>query len=191
MKKAAVIISLVLMTLGVSAQEKFAVAVGENELWFEVIGESGEVRLTYPAKDWPYYSRCKPNGRVAVPSEVKRGGKRYKVVEVGDNAFYRCDSVVEVLLPEGCRRIGAQAFCGCERLQRVMWNEALEEVGEGAFAYCKGMREVRLPQKVSRVGLSAFAMCEGLEFVEMSETAWRTCNDLTFWGCKRMKSGKK
>lgn len=190
MKQICVFSILVMTMFSGFAQERFAWRSGPLTLWFEVMADSHEVRLTHAVKAWPYYDGHRPKGRVEIPSAVAWRGTARQVVEVGSNAFYRCDSLTEVVLPQGCRSIGSQAFCGCERLCRVEWNHSLSSIGEGAFAYCKSLQEVVLPLGVSRIGLSAFSMCHRLERVEMSEAAWQTCNGYTFHGCERVKIRK-
>lgn len=174
------------MNLMAAAAQTFVEAGG---LRYRVLGDGRSVELTNAGLAWPYYGEVKPQGRVVVPAEV--GG--YAVVGVGANAFYRCDGLEEVVLPEGCTYIGPQAFCGCTALRSATFGPKLGRVDEGAFAYCRSLAKVELPPSVVKVGLSAFAMCTSLSEVSMGEAARSTCNHLTFLGtpyAERAKNAK-
>ena len=40
----------------------------------------------------------------------------FRVASIGDRAFYKCASLVEVNIPESITKIGLEAFLGCESL---------------------------------------------------------------------------
>lgn len=182
--------------MGVVAQDVFRCGEGGGALWYRVLGDGRSVELTHPEAEWPYYGEAKPRGRLVLPSEVSHDGRLYAVAGVGENAFYRCDGIEEVVLPAGCLYVGVQAFNGCTSLRSVAFGSRLAEVREGAFAYCTSLAEVELPLSLRKLGISAFAMCTSLTRVLMSDDARATCNHLTFLGtpigagAKNVKNGR-
>ena len=146
------------------------------------------VRVSHPEKEWPYYADNKPVGELAIPHTVENEGISYEVVEVGENAFYRCDGLTGVRM--SIQTIGTQAFCGCTALKNMDLKFGLETVGEGAFAYCSSLTTLILPESVKHIGISAFAMCEGLQSVHMTLGAERLCDELTFLGSPLMQDRK-
>ncbi|MBP3762900.1 MAG: leucine-rich repeat domain-containing protein [Bacteroidales bacterium] len=182
--------AMLLLACVLRAQGDFYTASREGQmLCFQILADSATVRLTHPEREWPYYGPGKPKGVLTVPAEVQWQGRSFRVVEVGSNAFYRCDSLRQVVLPPVVR-IGAQAFNGCISLEAIDLPSSLREVGEGAFAYCRSLRTLELPPAVVRIGISAFAMCEGLRRVRMTEAAERLCDPLTFHGCPLFQEPK-
>ena len=175
----------------VQSQCDFAEATREGVMvGYKINGDGSSVRVVPMEKEWPYYGEVKPSGELVLPDSVEWQGRKYVVTQVGRNAFYRCDGLLKVVLPNGISRIGAQAFNGCGLLQEVVMNEGLKEVGEGAFAYCRSLTSVVVPTSVTRIGISAFAECFLLNEVEMSGTLWKQVNDLTFSGCRLLKTAR-
>ncbi|MBR1784744.1 MAG: leucine-rich repeat domain-containing protein [Bacteroidales bacterium] len=159
-------------------------------LHYKLLADSCSVVVTHAAAEWPYYTDSRPAGVVEIPAEVVSGGRVYKVAGVGECAFYRCDGLAGVVLPEGCTSVGAQAFCGCAALDTLVLPSSLSAVGEGAFAYCRSLRVLRLPAAVARPGLSAFACCTGLREVSMAGEAWCRRGVYLFFGVDWLEDAK-
>ncbi len=58
------------------------------------------------------------------------------ITEIGERAFYNCDSLTEIEIPEGVRRIGHYAFYHCSAIKRLKLPESIEEIGHFAFGEC-------------------------------------------------------
>lgn len=158
-------------------------------LYFQKLADGTSVRVTHPERSWPYYADNKPVGDLVVPASVTHGGVAYRVVEVGAEAFYRCDSLTSVVLP-AVSAVGTQSFCGCTALETIVLPDGLGRVGEGAFAYCRSLRRMELPGSVTSIGISAFAICTGLAEVVMPAAVETLCDATTFHGCPLMKEAK-
>ncbi len=176
--------------LSAAAQCDFQVAdaSGVNLCYQKMQGQQW-VRVTHPQREWPYYAGSKPSGSIVIPSSVTWDGVEYQVVEVGDNAFYGCDSLVAVDLGR-VRRVGSQAFYGCTMLDSVVFPYELSNVGDGAFAYCRSLRQLSLTSALTHVGTSAFSLCTGLQKVVLSTQVEDVCDATTFHGVGWMKEAK-
>ena len=98
--------------------------------------------------------------RVIVPDGVRA---------IGENAFYGCDSLMELMLPESVRKIEDDAFWECD-LQSVQGAEHLQIIESGAFKGCL-FEEFLFGPNLSFLGDSAFAECIFLKQVEISAKA--------------------
>lgn len=101
-----------------------------------------------------------------------------QMTEVGDFAFYECNSLVHVGMPttlgtlgrgcfEGCtklssiaipnglRRISTEAFANCTSLADISWGDVVEVVDSLAFAGCR-LSGLQLPPTVRTVRIGAF-----------------------------------
>jgi hypothetical protein len=54
-------------------------------------------------------------------------GLAYKVTSTGDSAFYNCDSLTSVTIPDSVTSIGDSAFEGCTGLTTVNYTGSEEE----------------------------------------------------------------
>lgn len=95
------------------------------------------------AGEYSYYP-CVPyattTGRIVVPAKL--GG--CPVTEVGDAAFYYCESILVVSLPTTVTKIGDYAFYGCKRLRSVIIPPSVTSIGYFAFASCPNLHEIRV-----------------------------------------------
>ena len=53
------------------------------------------------------------SGNVIIPSSVKYYGVTYTVTAIGDNAFYECSNLANIIIPNTVTSIGNYAFSGC------------------------------------------------------------------------------
>lgn len=119
-------------------------------------------------------------GPVSVPATL--GG--HPVVCIGEYAFYMCESLTEVTIPEGVTdigdksfycsgvtavsipgsvaRIGAEAFGECFRLAELAIPDSVEEIGNWAFYSCENLSGVTLPSKLASIGQGTFSWCYAL-----------------------------
>ena len=55
------------------------------------------------------------------------------VTTIGKDAFYDCDNIVQITLPEGLTTIQKYAFDGCSSLQTIFFPSKVAFVGENLF----------------------------------------------------------
>ena len=81
--------------------------------------------------DYPEYVA----GELIIPSEIV--GK--PVTVIGERAFYSCEILTRVTIPDSVTLIGNEAFYSCFYLQSVAIPAAVTEIGRGAFDGCPGL----------------------------------------------------
>lgn len=67
----------------------------------------------------------------------------------------RCNTYYSVVLPEGVIEIGDQAFLRCENLCYVTLPSTLKVIGQGAFWQCYKLQKLEIPQGVEQIGEAA------------------------------------
>lgn len=70
---------------------------------------------------------------ITIPASVKYNDVDYKVVAIGNFAFYGCYRVLSVNLPEGLKSIGEAAFGYCSQIPSIELPSTITSIGEGAF----------------------------------------------------------
>ena len=66
----------------------------------------------------------------------------YRIVRIGEAAFYEYPSLVFISLPNSVTSIGMGAFYNCTNLSKILLPPALQTIGCGAFANCNSLKEV-------------------------------------------------
>lgn len=79
------------------------------------------------------------------------------VTSIGSNAFYNCQSLMSVTLPNTLTSIGGLSFSRCQALTSISLPDTLTHIGGFAFESCTGLTSVTLPGGLAELGEGAFA----------------------------------
>ena len=103
------------------------------------------------------------------------------VTSIGEKAFYYCDNLKSVTIPDGVTSIGSYAFQSCSSLTSVTIGDGVTKIGSGAFRKCSSLKKVTIPKRVTRIGSSAFFDCSSLVTVYCKPTTPPTIGSDMFW----------
>lgn len=78
------------------------------------------------------------------------------VRSIGFTAFFGCDTIKSVKIPNSIRYIKDAAFAVCKKLYSITIPEGVEYIGEKAFMGCPGLGFIYLPNSLKRIGRAAF-----------------------------------
>ena len=124
---------------------------------------------------------------VVIPATVTIDGTDYAVTSIGFDAFYNCDALQSVVLPEGLRTIGCNAFNACFALESTVFPESLQTIGGCAFTRCISLQSIALPESLQSIGGGAFWGCTALRSVTLPE-ALQSIGGNAFAGCTALQS---
>ncbi len=79
---------------------------------------------------------------VTVPSSIKVDDVNYDVTDIDRSAFYGSNSLVNLTISEGIKKIGMMAFKNCYNLTKVILPASLTSIGDNAFDTCNRLEEV-------------------------------------------------
>lgn len=95
--------------------------------------------------------------------------------EIPAAAFYGCQTLKEVTLPDSIKRIGCEAFYGCTNLKSITLPQNLTAIEDHAFYECSSLTSITLPDSVTSIGKCAFFGCTRLSKVVFQNTSGWSC----------------
>ena len=107
------------------------------------------------------------------------------VTNLGDNAFFSCENLESVAIGKGVSVISFRAFYGCSALKDLTISEGVSRIDTSAFSYCTGLIDIVLPDSINYIDSFAFAFCSDLESIKipegltyLSSSAFENCSSL-------------
>ena len=133
-------------------------------IYYNIIPESNTAEVRYQKyENGDYYSDY--SGVIAIPEKITYDGVEYSVTSIGYRAFYGCNGLTSVTIPNSVTSIGNSAFYGCSGLTSVTIPNSVTSIGYRAFYGCNGLTSVTIPNSVKIIGINSFNGCNNLVYV--------------------------
>lgn len=82
------------------------------------------------------------SGEIIIPSAITYKSRNLKVVAIGDEAFFWCDSLVNITIPNTVTSIGESAFSRCSALASAVIPNSVTTIGNEAFDGCTSLTDL-------------------------------------------------
>ena len=92
------------------------------------------------------------------------------ITAIPDDAFWGCETLVDVTLPQTVRTIGKRAFGRCVNLARINIPEGVTYIGDGAFLMCGSLTQHTIPDSVTAIESDSFWNCDNLRLYVWDES---------------------
>ena len=109
------------------------------------------------------------------------------VTTIGEEAFVSCDSLTSINIPNSVTTIGKGAFGWCDSLTSINIPNSVTTIGKDAFSYCNSLTSINIPNSVTTIGKDAFCYCDSLTNINIPNSV-TTIEDGAFCGCENLPS---
>ena len=120
------------------------------------------------------------SGMIVIPESITFENSLYSVTSIGERAFYGCNGLTSVTIPNSVTSIGWSAFWDCSSLTSVTIPNSVTSIGWSAFWDCSSLTSVTIPNSVTNIGGSAFAWCISLTSVTIPNSVTSIGNKAFF-----------
>lgn len=134
------------------------------------------------------------SGTVTIPNVVTYNEETYSVTAIELNAFYRCQGITSVHIPNSITIIGKSAFENCIGLTSINIPSNIKTIDENAFKDCSNLASVTLNEGLETISKGAFYKCTSLTSIAIpnSLTNLGSLNDFASYGifgyCTKLQS---
>ena len=179
-----------------SAVPIMASAASVNDLYYEIV--DGEVIIT----DCDYNA----SGKLVIPSKIDG----YPVTSIGDLAFWKCENLTSITIPDSVTSIGYEAFSetsyynddsnwengvlyignhliAADRSGSYSIKQGTRTIADYAFSGCESLTSITIPDSVTSIGAFAFAGCYSLTSITIPDSVI-SIGDYAFCNCVSLKS---
>ena len=196
MKTASMVSMAVVLTMCFSSCKKPAdyyeykvveVTIDGTEYYFE-LQKNHEAKITHCEKYYQGGHDCY-SGHVEIPDSITYKKIVYCVVGIGQDAFYGCENLHWVRIPNTVTFIEERAFGDCENLTTVEIPNTVTSLPSYVFDGC-GFSSFDIPNSITSIGRQAFSFCKNLKSVIIPESilsldgnAFHRCGKLSSVTC--------
>ncbi len=128
----------------------------------EILYTSTDGKIVVPYNDYAFGSKIISNEYAA------RGVIIFEspVTSIGERAFYDCNKLQSIEIPNSVTTIGEASFAYCSGLTSIKIPNSVTEIRRDAFISCH-FTSITIPNSVTDIGSSAFAHCKELASIKV------------------------
>lgn len=86
------------------------------------------------------------------------------------DAFFNCDSLTNITIPNGVTSIGDDAFLYCTNLTSVTIPDSVTSIGRDTFRNCSKLTEINIPDNLPSLGGFTFSNCKSLTSINIPDS---------------------
>ncbi len=107
--------------------------------------------------------------------------------KINSSAFYNCNSLTTITIPNSVTSIGGHAFFGCSSLKSITIPNSVTSIGASAFYNCDSLTSVTIGNSVTSIGGYAFHNCDSLTSITIGSGV-TSIGDWAFYNCDSLTS---
>ena len=81
-------------------------------------------------------------GDIIIPETVVVKKVAYRVTSIGEGAFFHCESLTDITIPNSVKSIEDGAFCQCSSLTSITISNSVTSIGYAAFWDCSSLTSI-------------------------------------------------
>ena len=120
-----------------------------NGIYYNLDTTNKTAEVTYRGEYYNTYDG-EYSGSVNIPASITYNGVSYKVLSIGEYAFYACVNMTSIKIAEGIQEIGDKVFAGCGSLTSIEFPNSVTTIGNYVFGNYLSLNGNNLPDVILR-----------------------------------------
>ena len=108
------------------------------------------------------------------------------ITSIGDFAFYKCQQLKSIIIPDSVTSIGEYAFYECQQLKSIIIPDSVTSIGDWAFGDCWDLESITIPDSIISIGNATFWRCN-IESIIIPDSV-TSIGGSTFYACTELTS---
>lgn len=108
------------------------------------------------------------SGDLEIPSTVTHNGVTYTVKRIVYNAFYLCDNITSITIPNTVTKLDEGAFERCPDLASIIIGNSVDSIKQYTFYRCTALTSIVIGSSVSYIDKTAFGYCNTLANISVA-----------------------
>ncbi len=130
-------------------------------------------------QDGNYYEYT---GNVSGSYKIKKGTKT-----IAEDAFYNCQELISIEIPDSIICIGDTAFCNCTKIKTIVIPDSVTSLGSCVFSDCTSLESVTIGNGIKNIEWKTFDSCINLNSVAIPSGVTTIASE-AFYNCPNLKS---
>ncbi len=107
-----------------------------DDIFYNITSDS-TVCVTYKNEIFNSY-----DGNIVIPESIYFNGNEYIINAIGERAFYGCNNLISVAIPNTVKTIDNYAFYNCSGFSDLLIPESISAIGVNCFSGCSGLKKI-------------------------------------------------
>lgn len=111
-----------------------------------------------------------------------------KLVEIGENAFSKCNSLESITYSKTIEVINKGAFAECPKIKTIdLSNTKIETISPEIYKKCSSLTDIKFPKVAKSLGSNVLDGCDSLTEINFTDTEFITFDEYALYGIKNLK----
>ena len=94
------------------------------------------------------------------------------ITHIGNRAFFNCDGIHTVNMPDSLISIGDYAFSWCTKLKEIRFPSSISIIGSRSFLGCTGLKQLYFMKDLPIIGYKAFYRVTAVAYYPIRNDTW-------------------
>lgn len=105
-----------------------------------------------------------------IKCEYKESINNFFNGKINEYAFFDCETLINIKLPENIKIINHSAFWNCKKIKSMKLPDSIISIKDYSFTCCRDITDIVLPKSIKNINENVFAYCSKLSSITIPKS---------------------